>query len=115
MEYTQTLKQALEHEPTEFEVQSDCYQYLKQKYPIVRGEVKVQFEREFKGMRRQRGARYDIVVCDSNLVPLFIIEVKRKETMTNSKSDHYEKLSGIKCYTAGSLEQCISITDKLNG
>lgn len=113
MEYTRTLLEALKSPPTEFEVQSDCYQYLKQKYPIVRGEIKLQFKREIKGMRRPRGARYDIVVCDKESIPMFIIEVKRKETMANTKSKHYENLSGVKCYTAGSLDQCKRIVDTL--
>ncbi len=114
MEYSQTLLEALKYEPTEFEVQSECYQYLKQRYPLVRGEIKVQFKRQYKGQRRPRGARYDIVVCDTNSLPLFIIEVKRKESMVSSKLKYYEKLAGVRCYIVGSLKQCISVIDNID-
>ena len=102
-----SLLQALQAQPTEFEVHSDCYQYLKQHYPIVRGEVKLQFDRVEKYTRRPRGARFDLVVCNEQALPLFIVEVKRKERETNaSKTAHYETVSGVKCYTVGSLAQC---------
>lgn len=113
MQQTQSLREALRRPPTEFEVQSDCYQYLKNEYPIVRGEIKVQFERIDKKSRRPRGARFDLVVCDRDYEPQFVVEVKRHEGRMNTKSAHYERLSGVRCYTVGSLAQCQDLVSRL--
>jgi hypothetical protein len=107
------LADAVKRAPTEFEVQADCYQLLKQHFPVVRGEIKIQFDRENKYERRPRGARYDLVVCDIDYKPLFVVEVKRKERETHSKAAHYERLSGVKCYTVGSLNQCKQLIERI--
>lgn len=103
---------------TEFEIHSDCYQLLKQHYPLVRGEVKVAFERPKdengkslrdkygKKIKAQRGARFDIVVFDSNNQAVFVVEVKRNEKRKNTKKAHYENIAGVNCHTVGSVEQC---------
>ena len=110
---------------TEFEIHSDCYQLLKQHYPLVRGEVKVAFERPKnengkalrdkygKKVKAQRGARFDLVIFNEKNESIFVIEVKRNEKRTNSKKDHYENIAGVPCYTVGSLEQCLSLIKSL--
>lgn len=99
------LLQARTGPPTEFEIHADCYQILKEHYPCVRGEVKLQFKRpDDKKIRRPRGARFDLVVY-SDTEPLFIVEVKRFEGRTSPKKLHYETLSGVSCYTVGSVAE----------
>lgn len=100
---------------TEFEIQADCYQYLKQNFPLVRGEIKIQHEKT-SHLRRSRGARFDLVVyqfIDNMYVPIFTLEVKRTEKRLNTKRSHYESLSGVPCYTIGSLVQCKDLVSRL--
>lgn len=108
------LHKALSKPLTEFEVQAECYHLLKQHYPLVRGEIKVQFDKPDKNVRRERGARFDLVICDTNKTPLFIVEVKRTETTKNSKQSHYETLTGLPCFTIGSVAQCEELIHSLN-
>lgn len=112
------LKEAVKRPVTEFEVQADCYQYLKRVYPLVRGEIKLRPDdvRDFKNGRRSfahRGARFDLVICDTQSKPLFVIEVKRKEKRVNSKQHLYEQLATVPCYTVGSLLECQELVNTL--
>ena len=111
--------------PTEFEVHSDCYQYMKSVLPLVRGEIKVSFSRpkdengkilrdgRGKKVRAQRGARFDLVAYDNKNKAIFIVEVKRNEERRNTKKDHYERTGGVPCYTVGSLDQCKKLISQM--
>ena len=110
---------------TEFEIHSDCYQLLKQHYPLVRGEVKIAFDRPKdengrtlrnkygKKVKAQRGARFDLVVFNEKNQSIFVVEVKRNEKRINSKKNHYENIAGVPCYTVGSAKQCQHLIESL--
>lgn len=110
---------------TEFEIHSDCYQLLKKHYPLVRGEIKVAFDRPKdengktlrdkygKKLKAQRGARFDIIVFNKEKKAIFVVEVKRNEKRLNTKKSHYENIAGVKCYTVGSLSQCEDLISRI--
>ena len=125
-EYQSILLGSLKKPKSESEIHSDCYQYLKTIYPVVRCEVKLEIPRKkdyegktlrIKGkkIKRQKGARFDIVVCDELYNPKFIIEVKRKEHRINTKQKHYGMLTSLPCYTVGSLAQCKELISSVRG
>jgi len=64
---------------TEFEIQSDVYQFLLSEGFNVRGEISERKNiRLLSGNKRgQRTCRFDIVVFDKNNKPICIIEIKR--------------------------------------
>lgn len=123
--YRDKLALAAAKPVSEFEVHSDCYQYLKGIYPLVRGEVKIEIPRKKDSngrtirlskntkVPRERGARYDLVVYNSSHDPLFTIEVKRNEKHSHSKQEHYELLAGVPNYLVGSITQLQALVHDL--
>lgn len=120
-----TIDEMADGPGTEFEVHAECYCLLKKHFPLVRGEVKLSFLRprgeNGKRIRNERGrfasggkgARFDLVVYDTNKKALFTVEVKRNESRINTKQRHYEEISGVPCYLVGSLRQCEELIAKL--
>ncbi len=63
---------------TEFEIQSDAYQYLRERGLNVRGEIteRINIRKLSRGIKGMRQCRFDIVVYDSFNKAVCIIEVK---------------------------------------
>lgn len=107
---------------TEFEVQAEAYNLLKQSGFLVRGEY-AYYDPDFVYYRRGekrigRGARFDLVILDCMGDVILIIEVKktrREYSSSTIRGDKYQKMTGKKCiYIRGMQEakDVVSIVEK---
>lgn len=87
----------------EFELQAVLFCELKKLFSVVKGEVK------FTTEDGRRGARFDIVVFDNDLNPIFIIETKRtkrtKPASEYKQIQRYKKLVDCPVYLISSKDE----------